>query len=94
MFRTAADHGLPAGSKGLAGCYHRGQGVEQNYALAAAWLRKLADQPGDYGGQFFVGRICALGEGVKKDLPLGKRSARCALPCIEASHCADYISAW
>jgi TPR repeat protein len=47
--------------------------VEKDYALAAVWCLKAADQ-GEAAGQFRVGTLYAFGAmGVKKDLPLGKR---------------------
>jgi len=57
----------------LAACYDEGWGVDKNGAQAVAWWRKAADR-GDAGAQQLVGRVYALGaQGLKKDLPLGKR---------------------
>jgi len=72
LIRKAADRGNAGAERSLAVSYYRGDGVEQNMAVAAEWGRKAADQ-GDAVAQFLVGWWFALGNGVKKDLPLGKR---------------------
>ena len=73
LFRTAADTGDWDAQSALAGCYYLGSGLDQSYVLAAEWGCKAADH-GHAGAQFFVGKIYAYGEeGVKKDLPVGKR---------------------
>jgi TPR repeat protein len=46
--------------------YCNGQGVPQNYAQAAFWWRKAAEQ-GDDQAQFNLGLSCDKGRGVKKD---------------------------
>ena len=73
FFRKAAAQGLVQAYNMLAACYDEGWGVDKNGVQAVAWWRQAADR-GDVGAQQLVGRVYALGaQGVKKDLPLGKR---------------------
>ena len=52
----------------LAHCYHRGeQGLEQDYALAAAWYRRSAEI-GWPEADWCIGNMYMNGEGVRKDL--------------------------
>jgi hypothetical protein len=78
LFREAADLGEEDAQMYLALCYGKGQGVEQNFALAAEWGGKAADR-------VFEGKIYARGMvGVKKDLPLGKKYLElCAAQSVE-----------
>jgi hypothetical protein len=46
--------------------YRDGQGVKQDYAEAAGWFRKAADQ-GDASAQFAIGTMCFKGQGVPPD---------------------------
>ena len=46
--------------------YGNGQGVPQDYAQAAAWTRKAAEQ-GDADAQRYLGLMYDLGQGVPKD---------------------------
>ena len=43
--------------------YRQGHGVPQDYAQAAVWYRKAAEQ-GDAGAQFNLGTMCYSGRGV------------------------------
>jgi uncharacterized protein len=47
--------------------YDKGQGVPQDYAQAAAWYRKVADQ-GNALGQSGLGAIYLIGHGVQQDI--------------------------
>ena len=47
LFRTAADLGDVDAHGLLAWCYVEGKGLEQNGALAVAWMRKFSLGPGD-----------------------------------------------
>ena len=69
MFRFCAELGHLNAQTALYLCYREGTGVEQNYTLAALWLRRAAEQ-GNARAQLGVGKTYALGEGVKKNLPL------------------------
>jgi hypothetical protein len=75
LFREMANLGNAVAQYCLAACYCAGTGLEQNYAQATAWGRMATTKDTkDKAGQFLVGQIYARGgEGVKKDLPLGKR---------------------
>lgn len=46
--------------------YDKGEGVPQDYAQAAAWYRKAAEQ-GHAGAQFFLGVAYYLEQGVPQD---------------------------
>jgi TPR repeat protein len=50
----------------LGGMYFGGMGVPQDYAEAARWFRKAADQ-GDAHGQFLLCSLYFLGKGVPQD---------------------------
>lgn len=46
--------------------YSHGRGVPQDYAQAAYWWRKAAEQ--NYpDGQFYLGLLYAMGQGVRQD---------------------------
>jgi TPR repeat protein len=46
--------------------YEDGHGVPQDYAAAAAWYRRAAEQ-GSVGAQYRIGRLYQYGLGVPKD---------------------------
>lgn len=46
--------------------YAYGVGVEQDYAKAAEWFKKAAEQ-GNAGAQFNLGRMYEVGDGVEQD---------------------------
>jgi uncharacterized protein len=46
--------------------YENGRGVPQDYAAAAGWYRKAADQ-GDAGAQFLLAAMYFTGRGVPQD---------------------------
>ena len=50
----------------LGASYYIGQGVPQDYAQAAAWYRKAAEQ-GHADAQFNLGAAYGIGEGVPED---------------------------
>lgn len=50
----------------LGDCYAFGKGVAQDYAAAASWYRKAAEQ-GDAGGQYNLGLCYYNGQGVAED---------------------------
>ena len=50
----------------LGASYYLGQGVPQDYAQAAAWYRKAAEQ-GHADAQFNLGAAYGIGEGVPED---------------------------
>ena len=50
----------------LGDAYFRGKGVRRDYARAAIWYRKAADQ-GDADSQYMLGGLYHLGEGVQQD---------------------------
>ena len=62
-----AEGGDPAAEFNLGLAYFRGNGVAQDYAQAAAWWRKAADQ-GHANAQFNLGSRYVLGQGVPLDL--------------------------
>jgi len=51
---------------GLGFLYYRGEGVPQDYAEAARWYRKSAEQ-GDGNAQYFLGYMYYYGYGVAQD---------------------------
>ena len=74
LFRTAANLGHVCAQSCLGSCYANGWGVDENISLAVARWRKAADQ-GDGAAQYLLGEAYGLGQldGVKKNLPLGKK---------------------
>lgn len=50
--------------------YHNGQGVAQDYAQAAVWFRKAANQ-GDADAQSNLGSAYSNGQGVPQDVAQG-----------------------
>ena len=78
MFRAAAESGHPAAHMMLSSCYKLGRGVQQDLEQAYALIHKAADL-GEPAAQFVVGEshtrgeIYARGDGVKMNVPLGKR---------------------
>jgi len=65
-WQAAATHGDSAAQASLAIMYHQGDGVAQNDALAAVWMRKAADQ-GSAAAEVFLGSMYFDGQGVPKD---------------------------
>ncbi|MCL2196011.1 MAG: sel1 repeat family protein [Treponema sp.] len=62
----AAESGDAEAQTSLALCYYQGEGVEQDYKLAAFWYTKAAEQ-GDAGAQCLLGMCYESGDGVEKD---------------------------
>ena len=82
-----AENGDAGAQARLAGlCYHGGQGVRQDYAKAASWYRKAADQ-GNAGAQYMLGEMYCWGQGVERSLPL---AAKWYLKSAEQG-IADYV---
>ena len=71
--QKAAEKGDAAAQARLAGlCYHGGQGVRQDYAKAAVWYRKAAEQ-GNAGAQYMLGEMYCWGQGVERSLQLAAK---------------------
>jgi TPR repeat protein len=70
-FKQAAEHRYVDAEVELGRCYEDGDGVEQNYTLAANWYRKAAEQVPDLGGagqgRNQLGLLYLQGLGVPKD---------------------------
>lgn len=64
--RTQAEGGDASAQWNLGLLYERGNGIEQNYALAAEWYHKAAKQ-GFSDAQASLGNLYTLGRGVKRD---------------------------
>lgn len=47
-------------------CFHKGDGVEQDFRQASVWYRKAAEQ-GHPGAQATLGVFYDAGQGVKQD---------------------------
>lgn len=69
-FSIAADPGLASGQSNLGLVYYNGEGVPQDYAEAARWLRLAAAQR-DADAQYNLGFMCAIGRGAPKDFVQG-----------------------
>ena len=59
----------------LAICYYFSYGVEEDFAEAAKWFRKAAEQ-GDAESQYFLGASYCTGTGVEADRKEGIRWLR------------------
>jgi TPR repeat protein len=70
-FKQAAERGNPDAQVELGRHYEDGQGVEQNYALAARWYRRAAEHVPNLGGagqgRNNLGNLYMAGLGVPKD---------------------------
>ena len=70
-FKQAAEHGNTDAQVELGRHYEDGQGVEQNYALAAHWYRRAAEHVPNLGGagqgRNNLGNLYMTGLGVSKD---------------------------
>ena len=70
-FKQAAEHGYVDAEVELGRCYEDGDGVEQNYTLAADWYRRAAEHVPDLGGagqgRNYLGNLYMAGLGVPKD---------------------------
>lgn len=70
-FKQAAEHDNPDAQVELGRHYEDGQGVEQNYTLAAQWYRRAAEHVPDLGGagqaRNNLGNLYKAGLGVPKD---------------------------
>jgi TPR repeat protein len=70
-FRLAAEQGQPDAQTSLGQAYEYGDGVEQNYALAAECYRKTAEHVPSFGaagfGRTSLARLYMQGLGVPKD---------------------------
>ena len=66
-YKVKAEKGDPLAQRALAMAYRGGNGVVQDYAESAKWLRKSAEQ-GDILSQYGTGNNYERGTGVTKDL--------------------------
>jgi uncharacterized protein len=70
-FHKAADAGDPDAQVELADKYEHGEGLEQNYRLAAEWYRKAAEHVPDLGGsgqgRYRLAQLYMEGLGVPRD---------------------------
>jgi len=64
--KRAAESGDSGAQTSLALCYYQGEGIEQDYSLAAFWYTKAAEQ-GDSSAQCLLGMCYESGDGVEKD---------------------------
>lgn len=69
IFLPLAEGGDPAAQTYLGEMYYRGQGVPQNFGVAAYWLR-WASQAGVPTAQYFLGLMYDKGQGVPQDFVL------------------------
>ena len=66
LYKAAAEQGLAIAQANLGYMYFRGEGTQQNYALAREWLLKSARQ-GHFQAQSALGYMYIMGEGVDKN---------------------------
>ena len=70
-FKQAAEHGYVDAEAELGRCYEDGDGVEQDYVLAAHWYRRAAEHVPNLGGagqgRNNLGNLYVAGLGVPKD---------------------------
>jgi TPR repeat protein len=67
-YRKAAEQNDSPAQSGIGRLYENGQGVERDYARAAAWYRTASDNPHTGpGAKFSLGRMYENGFGVEKD---------------------------
>ena len=69
IFLPLAEHGDPRAQTYLGVMYLRGQGVPQNFRVAAYWLH-LAAEAGLPAAQYFLGLMYDKGQGVAQDFVL------------------------
>ena len=69
--KQQAIHGKAAAQCSLGAMYEDGKGLPQDYAQAALWYRKAAEQ-GDAEAQFFLGSLYLDGHGVPQDVAQGE----------------------
>lgn len=67
LYRRDAELGLTAAQLNLAILYLEGQGVPQDYAQAALWFRRAAEQGNSKEAQYNLGLLYKEGKGVPKD---------------------------
>lgn len=71
FFKQAAEHGHVDAEAELGRCYEDGDGVEQDYVLAARWYRRAAEHVPNLGGagqgRNNLGNLYMAGHGVPKD---------------------------
>ncbi len=92
-WQDAANHGDSAAQASLAIMYHQGNGVAQNDALAAVWMRKAADQ-GSAAAEVFLGSMYFDGQGVPKDdaqAVVWFRRAAGQKQCASAGSAGDHV---
>ena len=77
IWTPLAEQGDAIAQGGLGGLYALGQGVPQNYRLAAEWYRKAAEQ-GLAEAQFNLSIAYASGRGVPQDYQLAYQWANLA----------------
>ena len=82
MFRRSAEKGYSGAQDNLGAAYRAGSGVAQDYAEALKWFHAAADQA-DAVGQFNLGGMYELGDGVFLSLPRKRRSGICWRPIRE-----------
>ena len=67
LYYKSAEQNYAEGQCGLARCYQRGQGVEQNFSEAVKWYRKAAEQDNNTA-KLALFELYALGKGVEKSM--------------------------
>jgi TPR repeat protein len=66
LFRSLAEQGDATAQTRLGQMYENGEGVPEDYALAALWYRRAADQ-GSKVAQWLLGSKYQFGSGVQQD---------------------------
>lgn len=66
LLRPLAEHGQAVAQYNLGVMYYDGEGVPQEFAIAAAWFRKAAEQ-GQSAAEFNLGMMCFQGEGLPQN---------------------------
>ena len=67
LYYKSAEQNYAEGQCGLARCYQRGQGVEQNFSEAVKWYRKAAEQDNNTA-KLALFELYALGKGTEKSM--------------------------
>jgi TPR repeat protein len=92
LVRQGADNGAPVAQVELATRYLDGKEVLQNFAIAAQWLQKAADQ-GDAAAQNGLGKLYHAGFGVERDVPRALDLLLQATKSGNPQYLFDYASA-
>jgi uncharacterized protein len=86
--RKLAEQGNAVGENALGAMYEYGNGVPQDYKLAAQWLRKAAEQGEPYA-QLNLAQLYERGEGVPQSYPLAAHWLRKAAQQGNATAASD-----